>query len=248
MKESKGHYKEVIDRWISDEKSRTCGAEAQQRYIETHKHRFNYLYNLCLKLNPDKKAAVLDVGRSQLSAMLSNYYKHVSTLGLDIDEDEGGHREIEPSKMNSIIFNLNKSKEIDLWPDKKFDLIIYSEVIEHLYEAPEYTFLFFRSLLNIGGYLICTTPNSAYLAKRICSFIGKNPLPGIRLYNKNPGHYREYTKKELINYATMCDLKVIDHKYINFKQVITSLKYRIVKYFSNICPSLKGSQILILQK
>lgn len=248
MEELKKNYKEIISQWINNERKRTCGKEAQRRYVENHKFRFNHLYNLCLKLNPGKKAAVLDVGRSHLSIMLAKYYEDVSTLGFDIEEDEGGHREIENSNIKNIIFNLNDCKEVDKWPSEKFDLIIYSEVIEHLFEAPEYTFLFFRFLLKPEGYLICTTPNSAYLAKRICSFIGKNPLPGIRFYSKNPGHYREYTKNELIDMARMCDLKVINHKYIDFKQPITPLKYKIVRFLSNIYPSWKGSHILIVQK
>ena len=248
MEEVKMKYKEIITQWIEAEKCTTCGIEARKRYANNHKYRFNYLYNLCLELNSRKQTSILDVGRSQLSVMLAKYYESVSTLGFNIEEDEGGHREIEKIKINHIIFNLNECQEVDKWPNEKFDLIIYSEVIEHLFEAPEYTFLFFKFLLKPEGYLICTTPNSAYLAKRICSFIGKNPLPGIRFYNKNPGHYREYTKNDLINMTNKCDLKIINHRYIDFKQPLTNWKYKLVNFFSHIVPSWKGYQILIVQK
>jgi hypothetical protein len=54
-------------------------------------------------------------------------------------------------------------------------------------------------LLEPGGLLILQTPNAASLGKRVKLALGLNPFDGIRTDRLNPGHYREYTLRELID-------------------------------------------------
>jgi hypothetical protein len=89
----------------------------------------------------------------------------VTSLGLPLENDDGGHREVNNiSHLDHISFDLNKSDNIKLWPDEyanKFDLIIFSETIEHLHIAPEYCLNFLHYLLNNdSGKIILTTPNA----------------------------------------------------------------------------------------
>lgn len=248
MNRAKKHYYNLIDKWVEDEKKISCGKESQQHYMSEHKYHFNYLFNLCLSINLNKSAKILDIGRSQLSVLLSNYYNKVVTLGFDLEEDIGGHREIESSNIEHIVFDLNECKKVNLWPQEKFDIIVYSEVIEHLFEAPEYSLLFFKHLLNPGGFIICSTPNAASLYKRFKLLFGENPYEKIRFYNRNPGHFREYTKKELIEMVNKCELKLVKHEYKNFIEETISFKIKIFKLITAFIPSFKLSQIIVIKK
>lgn len=55
--------------------------------------------------------------------------------------------------------------------DKKFDLIVCVEVIEHL-ENPRATFRNFQKLLKPKGKLLLTTPNQHSLRSKLCYFFG----------------------------------------------------------------------------
>jgi len=227
---SKQFYEDLITKWIEEEKQKLCGIESKDRYLQNHGKRFEYLSKLCKTLNPDKSAKILDIGRSGLSVLLSKYYSYVTTLGLDLEIDEGGHRERETIDLKHIVFDLNESKNVEKWADEKFDLIVYSEVIEHIYEAPEFSLLFLNYLLNPDGFIIITTPNAASLYRRLKLLLGKNTINRIRFYNLNPAHYREYTKEELIQMAELCEFKVEKHQYICFYDDSDSLKSRIFNF------------------
>ncbi len=245
---NKDEYKKIIDSWINTEKKQTCGSESQERYIKDHLQRFEYIFNLNIKLLPQKESRILDVGRSYLSTMLATYYQNVVTLGFDIQDDQGGHREVENVNLDHIVFDLNESRYVNKWPEQKFDLIIFSEVIEHLYEAPEFVFLLLSSMLNKNGYLICTTPNFSFLRNRLSCFIGNNPNSKIRFFKENPAHFREYTKVELIEIAKKSELSIYNHEFINFPIKVTDMKTKIIRSFSNLIPSFRASHILVLQK
>ena len=122
-------------------------------------------------------------------------------MGLSGDESKGGHL---PSfdylkNMEFINFDLNKAHNINLWPEikNKFDIIIIAEVIEHLHIAPEYVLRFLKNILDDKGSIILQTPNAASLIKRVWMISGKNPYELIRENFNNPGHFREYTLREI---------------------------------------------------
>ena len=60
------------------------------------------------------------------------------------------------------------------FPDRSFDLIWCSEVLEHLVN-PAFSSREFRRVLKPGGHLILTTPNSYCLLLRAISLFGLTP-------------------------------------------------------------------------
>jgi len=96
---------------------------------------------ICKKLMPDVKTRVLDIGASQLTVLLKQYYGNVTTLGYPIAEDGGGQRtkEVVSLSLSHITCDLNDAERFEKWPDvkEKFDLIVFAETIEHLKIAPE---------------------------------------------------------------------------------------------------------------
>jgi len=210
----------ILVQLLEAEKATTCGQESRKTYFEMHQVRFADILRLCRRYVPDSSARVLDIGRSELTAYLLNFYHDIHTLGLDPSIDDGGHREV--STMDTvphISFDLLNSSMVSSWPDcGRFDLIVFSEVIEHLCVAPEFVFAALQSLLADNGVLLCTTPNAADIAKRIRLASGRNPYERLRLYPVNPGHIREYTRQELSEIAQSVGLRCTSHLYFNWIQ------------------------------
>ncbi|MCX7785871.1 MAG: hypothetical protein N2201_06585, partial [candidate division WOR-3 bacterium] len=125
---------------------------------------------------------------------------------------------------------------------------VLAEVIEHLYTSPICVLKFIDSFLSSNGFLIIQTPNAASLLKRITLLIGRNPYEMIREGPFNPGHYREYTKKELFLLAQQIGYKVFWFKYSNYFNRLSKIEkiYGFAQKF--MPPSLNDGMTLILQK
>ncbi|HEY2859997.1 MAG TPA: class I SAM-dependent methyltransferase [Terracidiphilus sp.] len=208
----------VLARLLDMEKADTSGVEARQKYLATHGPRFAEILQLSRRLVPDSAARVLDIGRSELTARLASHYRDVRSLGFDPRTDDGGHREArELDEVPHVTFDLLNARDVSEWPQcGPFDLIVFSEVIEHLHVAPAYVLAFLGSLLSPQGVLICTTPNAVSSAKRILMVTGRNPYEQLRFYSHNPGHIREYTRDELVAVAAEVGLECKSHSYNNW--------------------------------
>jgi len=233
------------------EKTRTCGQESKETYLEMHKTRFADILRLCQCQVPNRSARVLDIGRSELTAYLRNYYQNIHTLGFDPSIDDGGHRELSAmADVPHITFDLLNSPEIYDWPEcGSFDLIVFSEVVEHLCVAPEFVFAALSFLLAEQGILVCTTPNAADISKRMRLMSGRNPYERLRLYSVNPGHIREYTKRELCEVAHNAGLRCRHHAYFNWIQDRggNPIKIAIMKLL-RMYPSFRSFQASILAR
>lgn len=249
------NYNNLIKSLINGEKEATSSEMAKKRYLSMHKYRFDFTLDIVSKLVPDKEASVLDVGRSFFSYMLAGYYQNVTTIGFSLKQDKGGHREPNANTtLSHIVFDLNKSKDLEYWPkpEKQFDIIIYAETLEHIYTAPEFSLMMLSSLLSKNGKLIISTPNAAAFHKRIRLLLGNNPYEKIRYYEKNPGHFREYTMKEMINMCETSGLVVEQtiHKKLSnlnpFKS-LKALKFLPLKPFEYV-PVFKDQLFLVASR
>jgi len=239
-----------LSEMLEAEKARTCGEESQHSYSVRHRERFADVLGLCRKFVPNPSARVLDIGRSELTSYLMTFYRNVHTLGLDPKLDDGGHREV--SSMDAvphIVFDLLHSDRISDWPQcEPFDLIVFSEVIEHLSLAPEYVFAALRAQLTAHGVLICTTPNAADIAKRIRLVLGRNPYERLRLYSLNPGHIREYTARELREIAQSVGFQCVHQAYFNWLPPHNRPASAFIKKLARSYPPFRSFQACVLKK
>jgi SAM-dependent methyltransferase len=91
------------------------------------------------------------------------------------------------------------------WPDGYFDVVISADVIEHVVDIWTAASEMAR-LLRPGGTLICSTPNIAYLPRRLALLLGKFPATagsdegfGVRdgeLYDGGHLHYFTFSTLE----------------------------------------------------
>jgi SAM-dependent methyltransferase len=168
-------------------------AGANLGYEAFHAPRFAYLLKLLERERlVSSSSRVLDIGASRLTELVRERFGvRVDTLGFAEDRPgpTGDH----------YSFDLNLSQSESTWRRglPAYDVLIFAEVIEHLYTAPELVLAFVRTLVKPGGTLIVQTPNAAALTRRIKLLLGRNPYERIRLDNTNPGHFREYTEAEM---------------------------------------------------
>lgn len=92
--------------------------------------------------------------------------------------------------------------ELDTWPfdDQSFDVVLFTEVLEHLLLDPVHALSEAWRVLRPGGLLVLTTPNAISFLRlmrfALLWLAGRSPdgpLP-LAVYDK---HHREYTAQEL---------------------------------------------------
>lgn len=71
-----------------------------------------------------------------------------------------------------------------------FDGIIAGDVIEHIFDTDNFLEELYR-ILKPNGFLVISTPNTAWLPNRLLLLLGKRPLNLD--YTKGGGHIRAYT-------------------------------------------------------
>jgi SAM-dependent methyltransferase len=238
----------VLARLLDTERERTSGTEPRHRYLAMHGPRFAEILRLSRTLVPDSTARVLDIGRSELTACLASFYRDIHTLGFDPRSDDGGHRETrELNDVPHITFDLLNAPNVADWPQcGAFDLIVFSEVVEHLHISPVYVLALLRSLLSAGGAIVCTTPNAVSLANRVRMLAGRNPYEQLRLYAGNPGHIREYTRDELIAIAAQVGLDCRQHSYNDWlRRENSSVMKKALVQLLNIYPPFRRFQAFV---
>jgi len=171
-------------------------------YVGFHARRYASLVQLLDgKLAPDM--LVLDIGRSPLTEVLHERF------GVRVDS-LGFNGEGESAEGRTWWFDLNMAQTQEKWRTDlpEYDVVVMGEVIEHLHTAPRLVLSFLRTLLKPDGRLIIQTPNAAVLHKRLELLAGRNPYELIREQTNDPGHFREYTRKELERAVRAAGLEV----------------------------------------
>ena len=115
--------------------------------------RLQFLKYVIEKSRPNR---VLDIGcgiGTHITFPLAKYFPNISFLGVDSDPCS-----IECARNENTVTNLAFAHPQELEQDGIFDLIVASEVIEHV-EQPEQFLLFLREKMTDEGKLILTLPN-----------------------------------------------------------------------------------------
>ncbi len=178
-------------------------------YLRVQSKRYARLLDIISEIRAGlrkESATLLDVGPSYFTQLLTEQFPgdSILSLGYDSMESRGGHfpEGVKHDSNHFYRFDLNNSQDPDRWIEvPATDIVILGEVIEHLYSAPASVLGFIGSFLKPGGSLVIQTPNAARLVNRIALLIGRNPYEQIRENRDNPGHFREYTSKELLEIA-----------------------------------------------
>ena len=186
-------------------------------YLEFHKKRYLFLVqkvsDVLAKMEGRSPVRILDVGPSFQTWIFEQIWPE-----LEIDTFGFPDSKFPPAPGRShFSYDLNDSIDQTTWPEVgPYDLIVMSEVIEHLYTAPKQVLALLSSFLRPSGFLIVQTPNAVALHCRLKMILGRNPYDMIQEERTNPAHYREYTAKELSAMGRKVGLKPVDLEAANY--------------------------------
>lgn len=170
----------------------------EQVYLRTHARRYALLLELVEGFAPK---TILVVGPSYESVLLRQAVPGttVDTLGWE------DHRFPRVAGERHIQHDLNDPDYPEL---DHYDVIACAEVIEHLHVPAEPVLRALAAGLAPDGRLVLQTPNATALPKRLRMALGRNPYEPIRSQPGNPGHFHEYTVRELRDAVEAAGLEV----------------------------------------
>lgn len=197
---------------------------------------------------------ILDIGRSRFTDIAFGTLKEpIDTLGFPPDSTTATGKHFH--------YDLNDSQTPALWRDDigLYDIVIFAEVIEHLHTSPKLVLGFINSITALGGRVLLQTPNAVVLHKRLKMLLGMNPNEKIRENNRNPGHFREYTRQEIVEYAAGTGFRVdnfvsgnyFDYRFSGHAADPNARRPHLglVNHFYTLCPgSLRPGMTFVLVK
>ena len=151
------------------------------------------------------------------------YYKNIP-IKIDL---------FEPSKKlyKNLKKTFKKNKKINFYnknfnyTSNKYNAILYLDVLEHIKDDAQEIKLAFRSLKR-GGFLIINVPAFNFLYSQ---------------FDKDVGHYRRYSKKEIMKLFFKLDFKIVSFIYYDVIGYCLSLlsKILIINYKTNFEKKIK---------
>lgn len=193
-------------------------------YMESHKYHFAMvLEGIPISPNPIR---ILDIGTTPFTLFIKEAYPHYEVAAIDL---------------TNLLEDRHKAKHIELkicnlatqpipFDDSYFDVVIFTEVLEHLPTPPMDILGEVSRILRTGGKLIFSTPNFASLLNRIKLLVGINPMNSAdqqfkRGWIHGHGHVREYTMKELLCVLiSSCNFKILKKQFISPTPSIRSIR------------------------
>ncbi len=188
-------------------------------YLQYHRRRYEYLLELVDRVlagmtrRGEEPLRLLDIGMSHQTRLVRTVFPDITLATLGFYD----HRFERMDGVEHTPFDLNQASDEAKWPElEPFDVILFAEVIEHLYVPPTRVLRMLRHLLRPGGVLLIQTPNPVNLARRLALLGGKSPFEIIRDDANNPGHYCEYTVENLLYLAETAEMDVVEYTVKNY--------------------------------
>ena len=167
-----------------------------KNYLLKSRRRYRDSFSLAYPFLQRGGKSVLDLGGWHMAVLSAPLASSVLATTLDIKDDWVEKTFDVPCKKVNIL-----DPEFSL-EGKRFDLIFFLEVLEHLPPPTDLVMNRLRALLNPGGLLILSVPNLVYWRKRFTFFFfGKSPLKLADQRDVEGGyhHIRIYTYDECVS-------------------------------------------------
>jgi len=174
----------------------------QKQYFDIHVDRYQHILAQIKKLHLPSSSRILDIG-----AYPPHLFNALARLGYQVRGISSPHETIKQPRIKTL--NI-ENKDL---PFKKnhFDLVLFTEVIEHLTIHPQKVLTQIKRVLKPSGYLLLTTPNVLRWQNIFSLIIRKNIYFPLDQLHQSPyhRHHREYTRPEIINLLQSVGFKII---------------------------------------
>ncbi len=175
-------------------------------YYPRYLSRYYRIVQQFATLAPSPPCAVLDIGGGQLAVLIKALWGDVCTAA-DIGGDHLDY--VATQGVRPVRWNLCSEEQPFA---NEFDVVLFSEVIEHLPLPGHVVLERLRRCLKPSGLLLCTTPNLYRLRNVVYLAAGVQIFDYFRMPDsRGLGHILEYSKQHLewqLERAGFCDICV----------------------------------------
>ena len=224
----------------------------EREYFEIHEVRYRYILGKIQELNLPQGSKILDIG-----VYPPHLFKALEESGYKLSGISSQHEKV---KLKNISI-LNIEKEKFPYKNGEFDLVLMTEVIEHLTADPIIYLSEIKRVLEPSGYLLITTPNAVHLKNRMKILMGKSAsFPVEQLSETKPHddsiyyrHNREFTLAELEKIVQSSGLKLRKSEYFSaYTPFRKNRKTTLIKLggytFTQVVSALKDSLFILAGK
>lgn len=197
----------------------------------------------------------LGCGEGELTVKVAKTVECKNIFGVDIDRL--ALQKAERKGIRTFIADLNS--DTLPFPEGTFDLVLMTEVIEHLYDV-DHALMEVRRVLKHNGYLLLSTPNLAGWLNRFVLLFGYQPyLTNVslkydvgKLFRKNMEtgckgqHIRVFTLKALKELLKLYGFKIVCVKGATVQELPKIV--RIIDRIISLIPSLSMDVVVLAQK
>jgi len=218
------------------------------QYAEYHARRFYITYKTCIKyLKKGERVLSIGAGSGTVEKMLTAWGVEVTVVDFE-SAIEKYSMYFNYLGIKTCIANLIKDK-LDL-PENYFDMILCSEVVEHIPLAPQEQLQNVNRHLKMGGRVIITTPNLGSII-HIVKLLFMKPIfevPektfGEVNFENQAVHRREYLPSEIIYSYNKLGLEHIQTKFF-FYTYHPGLLMKILSFTTMLIPRFKPGMLLV---
>ena len=175
-------------------------------YNEAARARYDFVLDL-IRSDFAPPARVVELGAApgeqSLGLARAGYTVTAVDIGIASDAWEGAEsgtmaREFAENAIELVLWNLDEQPYP--LPDDSFEVVVMTEVLEHLREYPARSLDEARRILVPGGRIYLTTPNAAYIRNRLKLVLGRSVMTPLHDWIgglPHARHAREYTVAEI---------------------------------------------------
>lgn len=221
-------------------------------YIKYHSRRFLDTYNACIKhLKKGDKVLSIGAGFGSIEKVLVEQYGVEVTI-VDFPDTIAQYKEVY-DKNNIISIPADLTKDVLDLPNSHYDMLLQSEVIEHLPVAPSEQILKFKRYIKTGGLFVVTTPNLGSILHIVQLLFMQAIFPEPEktfspVSVENQGvHRREYLPVEIRDAFTKAGFSntYLSYFYYTFPK---SIALRILYGIGTFIPRFRPGMLLIGKK
>lgn len=197
--------------------------EKERKYLETNIVRYINTFQL-IPMRKGLKILDVGVGPGHLSILI-RVVLNAKVYGIDI-RNHTNERAARFHLYDIHYKMVNIEKEIIPYEDEYFDVVLFTETIEHLNE-PQIALKEIRRVLHNEGFLILTTPLCKLVSVKVRNFVYRIMRDLVHLYPQ------EYYEKGITSYATS---HVKEYTFRQLKRLVDNCNFKVKEaYLDRTC-------------